>query len=64
VRLERPPLVGGEWPGDEAANGHAVEPVAEHEVLGHPITSREQSLLDLCRAEAELGGSFVDPQAV
>ncbi len=61
MRLQRPPLVGREGAGGEAANGDAIEAVAEDQVLGEPVASCEQRLFDLGRGEAELRCGLVDP---
>src|SRR6185312_7573012 len=62
--LQGAPLVTVERPGREAAHRNAVEPVAEHEVLGEPVARGEQGLLHLGRDEPELGRGLVDAKAV
>ncbi len=62
--LQRPSLVGSKRAGGKAANGHAIEAVAEDEVLGEPVAGCEQRLFDLRSGEAELGCGLIDAQAV
>ena len=64
VRAERTTLVRVERAGGETPNGHAVQPLAEDEVLRHAVASREQRLLDLCARQRELARGLVDAEAV
>ena len=64
MRLERAPLTDVERLQAEAAHRDAVEPAAEGQLLAEPVARREERLLDLRRAEPELGGGLVDPQPV